>query len=581
MREIVNYILEANLSLLLFLLTYRLILSNETNFRFPRFFMLAAIAVSLLFPLIKIGTTSQALPPVTSVVPANWLPEVVISANGAANAVMTTNVAYDVWQVASWIYLLGAVLFLGILFFQLRKILKLIRVNSGYRINNLKIIETDEDIPTFSFFHLISIGNAKNLSDTEKQQIIRHESVHSQQLHSIDILLTTVLQIVFWFNPFIVLYKKIFVQLHEFEADARAVENSDVNKYCSLLARVALQSVHFPIASHFNQSLTLKRINMIRTIKKSIRPWKFAVLLAVTSVSFFIISCQDQIADDLSKSTISQTSDYPPVVKADMDAYMQDHKDAKLTYMEGVPSEIDQLAKSLEGQKFVVNTYDISSGGLVKKGLLLSNVLQFADQLQTGDKIFMVVEQQPEFVGGYDAMRNFIRTNMHYPEDAKVAGKNGTVYVSMVINEDGSVTDTKVLRGVFPSLDAESARVISIMPKWKPGMQNGKAVRVRFNLPVRWDPSAQSDVSPPSEVSQTLSKMNISISKAEQDGKVVIQGKVVTEDGKPLSGTNVIIKGTTTGTTTNGQGLFNLVSPASKGELAFSYIGYESQTLSY
>jgi TonB family protein len=454
-------------------------------------------------------------------------------------------------------------------------------VGTGYQTNKFKVVETDEDVPTFSFFHFISIGNAKNLSEAEKQQIINHESVHSRQLHSIDILLTTFLQIVFWFNPLIVLYKKIFVQLHEFEADARAVENSDVDKYCSLLARVALQSVHFPIASHFNQSLTLKRINMIRTMKKNIRPWKFAALVTIASISFFIIACQDQIADDLKKSTISQTTDYPPVVKADMESYMKDHRDAKLTYMEGVPEEIDRLSKSLQGQNFVVNTYDISSGGIVKKGLLLSNVTQFAEQLQTDDKIFMVVEQQPEYIGGYDALRDFIKTNMKYPEDAKNAGKDGTVYVTMVINVDGSVTDTKVLRGVYPSLDAESARVISIMPKWKPGMQNGKAVRVRFNLPVRWDLSAKSDVSPPSEVSQTLSKMNISTSISERGGKSFIQGKIFGDDGKPLSRVTVLIKGSTRGTNTDEQGNFTLELGNGNGEIVFSYIGYKSETKTY
>jgi TonB family protein len=581
MKEIVNYMLEANLGLLLFLLSYRLILSKESSFQFLRFFMLSAIAISLVFPLFKLTTSMQPLPPVISIVPANWLPEVVISINGPTDSLKTTNVAYDIWQIALWIYLIGAVSFLIILFYQLRKILKIAQVAPGYQRNNFKIIETDEDVPTFSFFHLVLIGHAKSLSESEKQQIINHESVHSQQLHSIDILLTTFLQIVFWFNPFIVFYKKIFVQLHEFEADARAVENSDVNKYCSLLARVALQSVHFPIASHFNQSLTLKRINMIRTIKKSIRPWKFGVLALVTALSFFIISCHDQIADDISKSTISQTSDYPPVVKADMDAYMKDHKDAKLTYMEGIPDEIDRLAKSLQGQNFVINSYDISSGGIVKKGLLLSNVTQFAEQLQTEDKIFMVVEQQPEFIGGYDAMRNFIRANMHYPEDAKSAGKTGTVYVSMVINTDGSVTDTKVLRGIYPSLDAESARVISIMPKWKPGMQNGKAVKCRFNLPVRWENSPATDVSPASELSQTLSKMNISISTAQRADKIIIEGTVIGEDGKPLSRTTVLVKGTTTGAKTDEQGRFALEPPKSTGELVFSYIGYESQTLSY
>jgi protein TonB len=102
------------------------------------------------------------------------------------------------------------------------------------------------------------------------------------------------------------------------------------------------------------------------------------------------------------------------------------------------------------------------------------------------DKIFMVVEQQPEFEGGYEAMTKFISKNMRYPASARRMGVDGTVYVSFVVGKDGSINDVKVLRGISADCDKEAVRVVSIMPPWKPGKQNGKAVLVRFNLPIKF-----------------------------------------------------------------------------------------------
>jgi protein TonB len=102
------------------------------------------------------------------------------------------------------------------------------------------------------------------------------------------------------------------------------------------------------------------------------------------------------------------------------------------------------------------------------------------------NKIFMVVEQQPEFEGGYEAMMNFIRKNMRYPASARRMGVDGTVYVSFVVGKDGAISDVKVLRGISADCDKEAVRVVSMMPPWKPGKQNGKAVFVRFNLPIKF-----------------------------------------------------------------------------------------------
>ena len=102
------------------------------------------------------------------------------------------------------------------------------------------------------------------------------------------------------------------------------------------------------------------------------------------------------------------------------------------------------------------------------------------------NKIFTVVEQQPEFQGGYEAMMNFIQKNMRYPASARRMGVDGTVYVSFVVSKDGSISEVKTIRGISADCDKEAMRVVSMMPPWRPGKQNGKPVFVRFVLPIKF-----------------------------------------------------------------------------------------------
>ena len=100
------------------------------------------------------------------------------------------------------------------------------------------------------------------------------------------------------------------------------------------------------------------------------------------------------------------------------------------------------------------------------------------------DQVFSFVEVMPEFPGGMDAMKTFISKNIQYPSDALEAAISGKVYVSFVVEKEGQISEVKVLRNLYPSLDNEALRVVKSMPNWKPGMQNGKPVRVKYNLPV-------------------------------------------------------------------------------------------------
>ena len=102
------------------------------------------------------------------------------------------------------------------------------------------------------------------------------------------------------------------------------------------------------------------------------------------------------------------------------------------------------------------------------------------------EEIFVVVEHQPEFPGGMSALMKFLSDNIKYPVIAQENGIQGRVITTFVVERDGSITDINVVRGQDPSLDKEAVRVIKTMPRWKPGQQRGKPVRVRFTLPVQF-----------------------------------------------------------------------------------------------
>ncbi len=105
------------------------------------------------------------------------------------------------------------------------------------------------------------------------------------------------------------------------------------------------------------------------------------------------------------------------------------------------------------------------------------------------NQILTIVAQMPQFPGGEAALYSYMQKNIHYPEAEKEAGISGRVYLTFVVEKDGSITNVKVLRGVSggSALDREAVRVIQSMPKWNVGMQNGHAVRVQFNLPVNFE----------------------------------------------------------------------------------------------
>jgi len=102
------------------------------------------------------------------------------------------------------------------------------------------------------------------------------------------------------------------------------------------------------------------------------------------------------------------------------------------------------------------------------------------------EEIFTIVEDMPSFPGGEEALFKYLAQNIKYPQIAKEAGITGRVFVNFVIDKEGNVTDVKVLRGIGGGCDEEAVRVVKNMPKWSPGKQRGKPVKVSYNLPIKF-----------------------------------------------------------------------------------------------
>jgi TonB family protein len=612
MNTYLNYLLEANIGLSAFLILYFILLKQETDFRIKRAYMLTAIVVSIVFPLFHFSSSTQ-VPSLSQMIPPTWLPEVVVSAEG--DAPIASGPAPSIWLLLNSIYTVGAMLFLVIFIVRLGSLLKKIRWSSTSRYDSFHVVESEENISSFSFFSFIFIGQANKLSRSDKQQIIRHESIHAKQFHSIDILLIHSLSILFWFNPLLGMYKKIFVQLHEFEADARAVENNDANDYCNLMARVALLSADIKLANHFSNSLTLKRIEMIRTIKTKITRWKLLAIMLAFPVFFFLVSCQDQIINEVTDIAKNSTMavDYPAEVQAKLDEMKKlnpEHKFIVIEPNEKAMSQAEGLEEMLKGvDPNYISSINVMKNITDKHGIKRSFVLidyneqakAIANQSQLDGEVFTIVEESATMPGGMEALGKFLQTNLKYPAEARQKNVQGNVMIQFVVNKDGSLSNFEVIRGVSQELDTEALRVAALLPNWNPGKQNGRFVRQRFVLPISFrigDSAAaevgtsQADKGPIPEVT-VVGYQNPTVTPVEDkmkvrsevsvssNGKKIIKGTVVDNENNPLPGANILLYGGSIGTVSDVNGNFQLEVPEKSGQIIVSFVGYKGEKVSF
>ena len=137
------------------------------------------------------------------------------------------------------------------------------------------------------------------------------------------------------------------------------------------------------------------------------------------------------------------------------------------------------------------------------------------------------LDQMPEFPGGMEALNTYLRNNIRYPQEAQKAGIQGRVVIEFVISKDGSITDAEVVESVDPQLDAEGLRLIKNMPRWKPGMRKGQAIRVKQTLPIRFAFTKTSDKP---ENSNSIFLINGSYNSSLKDVILLVNGQEVSPE---------------------------------------------------
>jgi TonB family protein len=197
-------------------------------------------------------------------------------------------------------------------------------------------------------------------------------------------------------------------------------------------------------------------------------------------------------------------------------------------------------------------------------------------------EVFTIVEESATPEGGFPVLYEYIAANLKYPQEARMKGIEGKVFVEFTVNKDGTLQDIQAVKGIGAGCDAEAVKVMNGSPKWKPASQRGKVVRQRMVLPINFKLNASpGNTFSVGEVSRMDLLFTPTINKKIENGVLFLTGTVKDQEGFPLPGTNIIINGTTVGTVTSLDGTFQLKSPVTSGKLVFSFVGYETKEINF
>ena len=491
------YILKSAVCLAVFYLFYKLLMSRDTFHRFNRFALLGLLVLSSVLPLVEVSVNRPVPMHETMLTLEQLL--LLADVESAGGEVATVQPATALWvRVALWGYLAGIVFFAVRNLWSLGRLGALLRRGRLERVSDylpgrgehVRMVVHDRDIAPFSWMRYIVISR-KDLAESGREILI-HELAHIRNRHSWDLLLADLCIFVQWFNPAAWLLKRELQTIHEYEADDTVLrEGVDAKNYQMLLIKKAVGTRLYSMANSFNHSSLKKRITMM--LKEKSSPWArmkylYVLPLAALAVTAFARPEVSAVADEISSAKVNDL----------------------------VASVKTNLAETAS-----VAVKDTLTPGAV-------NVPQEVKDELKGTPVFEVVEQMPEFPdGGMAGLMDYFQKNMRYPAEAKEAGKQGRVTVQFVVNKDGSISGARVLRGVDPLLDAEAIRLVNAMPKWKPGMQQGKPVAVKYTVPVRFGDAKSADGASANPVKQSVIRLSNNTPSDLLNTLILIDGKEI------------------------------------------------------
>lgn len=423
MEGFLSFMIRASVYLLLFGAGYYLLFRKYSTTTFQRFYILLSFVLSMI--LATVGRVEMGMSSSGNApIALIQLPEILVSAN---SGYMEVTRSWAGWGSAPWILIpMVAGLFFGLLFaLRVVKIAHLIRKHPAQRLDNVRLVSLPNLQSPFSFFQWIFIPTGLRHT-THFEKVIAHEMAHCRNRHSWDIVFLEIMRMLFWFHPAWYFYKREMQNIHEYEADMQALKVVPKLEYQNALLAFAFQTEYRLLTNPFNCSTLKKRLMMMNQNRSNSNHhwWKLFLLVPFLSAAFFIQSC------DMQEEPIAQ-------------------------------EQAEEETRT-----------DVSK--------------TTSDKATDDDEIFTMVDQQPEYPGGVNAMMKFLSDNLQYPEDARENNIAGTVFISFVVEKNGEISNVRILRGLYKSLDEEALRVVKMMPVWSPGLLKGEPVRVQFNLPIRF-----------------------------------------------------------------------------------------------
>jgi hypothetical protein len=440
MNNLFAYLVELNISLMILFVAYKLFFEKDKNFIVRRIYLLGVVVLPIILPFL----------PDSMRMPVGQMAPISISLEGVT--ILGTGTATEGTGIITFtsillmIYLVILALGISKVFLQLTRITHAIIHAKRFEADGITLVASPA-LHASSFFGFIFIDPSSAEDDIFKH-ILDHENIHKREWHSIDRILVEVFVMINWFNPVAWMFRRSVIENLEYLADSAVLRRgTDPTKYQLSILNQYIGSAS--ISNQFSNQIK-NRINMLNKNYKLGSRWKLALLLPLTVIAFFIVSCTD-------KETPIQTIE-----------------------------DLDEI-KNAEASK---------------------------SEQDLGPALYFVVEEMPTFNGEEAVeFRRYIAQNVKYPPEASEQGVTGKIFIKFIINKEGKVVvpDQETLAKLngcpidevvvasyrklqedaedpdekyIQMLKDEAIRVVSGSPDWTPGKQRGKAVDVQFTFPI-------------------------------------------------------------------------------------------------
>lgn len=488
-----RYLLFATIGTALFMAVYWS-LRRDRWLQLGRWYLLGTLVLSLLLPLYRFTVPASVVEGLgmNGFVLSEVSPEVSEVAVEAVEVSSDERVERVQMSILAFVYLGGVAVMLVVLGVRWVRMWLRLRKFEFERREGYRLALTDDDTPAFSFINYIVIGR-RDYSEEELRLILAHERTHVVQRHTEEMLFVQLAKCVLWFDPFVWLYEHELRQLHEYLADDAVLRHNDRTEYLRLLFHQTTGVEYCAISNNFSFSPLKNRITMMTQKKSRFGAAKVLLALPVAALLLFV-NCKTsfdmpdhfEVADgtyELAGGIVDTYKDGQLVqrVIGSVEVPLEEIGDHMV-----LPSqkEAKEFSSKLGAKK--VHTF-----GMYKQGGL--GFPQYFDVYWTsGNSIWMkddvsdlVVEAQFDCDG--KSLPEMVMTGgLKYPESAKKDEIEGTVVVRFAVENDGSVKDVEVIRGLREDCDSAAVDCVrqNVAPYWRPATFNGKPARSIFYLPI-------------------------------------------------------------------------------------------------